>query len=162
MKEQLFSLGVILILNTLNALYDGSLIKKKKSPNHILNGAVYVSAVALIWVVTGTLNIWEIVAMFCCRQIVFDGLLNLFRNENWFYTSLYTSFYQKENQIQSGSIIDKIENFFIDGIINTLYGRPWSYTWPINMNIRTYNNYLNGKVQAVIYTAILIISILQL
>lgn len=137
---------------------DGPMINAKRQvPNHFKNGLVYIVLCGLPFLIIDNGKALLLMPiLFCIRQIFFEGFLNIRRKRNWFYTSRYTSFYQPDKTIGSNSVIDKIENFFIDGIINVVYGRPWSYQFPVNMNMYTYNNYLNGKIQNVLYGALLI------
>lgn len=150
---------VFVVINILWAWFiDGPMINSKRQvPNHLLNGFIYLLLCGGPFFFLPAGKAFLLLPMlFCIRQIFFEGPLNIRRKRNWFYTSRYTSFYQADKTIGSNSLIDKIENFFIDGFINVLYGRPWSFQFPVNMNIYTYNNYLNGKIQNALYGSLLI------
>jgi hypothetical protein len=140
------------LLNIPLAYFDSGLIKSHVVPNHFVNGLIYGTLTAVAWYFFGA----NIIALLCIRQLVFDTSLNLFRGQHFFRTSIYTSFYQKNKLVQSGSFIDKVENFFIDGFINILNRRAWNWQPIVNLYIPTYNNYLNGKIQFVIYSGILV------
>jgi hypothetical protein len=140
------------LLNIGLAYIDSGIIKKKIVPNHFMNGAIYCTLAAIAWYFFHA----NIIVLLCIRQTVFSPFLNVFRGLNFFRTSIYTSFFQKNKLVQSGSFIDKVENFFVDGIINICSRRKWSWQPPVDLYVKTYNNYLNGKIQFVIYSSILI------
>jgi hypothetical protein len=118
----IYLLIICIVANYINAKHDAKLILDRKQPNHPLNALIYCTIVLPIPIVlylSGKSSIYDIILMilflFSLRQVVFEPLLNKFRGRNAFYTSIYTSFYRKDKGLQSGSFIDKIENFFIDG-----------------------------------------------
>lgn len=135
------------------AYFDSGLIKSHIVPNHTVNGVIYGLISIAAWYFFGA----NIIAILCIRQLTFDPAINLYRGLNFFRTSIYTSFYQKNKLVKSGSLIDKIENFIIDGVINICSRRKWSWQPKVDMYVKTYNNYFNGKIQFAVYTAILVL-----
>lgn len=165
----IYLLLICLIVNYINARHDSKLILSKKQPNHFVNALLYcivVLPLPVILFLSGVLDVKDIVLMilflFSLRQVTFEPLLNKFRGRNLFYTSIYTSFYRKEKGVQSGSYMDKVENFFIDGFINIFSGRKWGYCCEVKAGIMTNNNYLNGKIQIVVYSLIMAICFILL
>lgn len=147
------------VINMLWAwLVDGYLIVEKRTvPNHFLNGCVYLALIGVLFVWYNILEVLYLVPiLFCIRQLFFDTTLNIRRGRNFFYSNPYTSFYQKQLSITSRSFVDRVENFFIDGVINKISGRRWSYIPEYDYRVKTFNNYLNGKIQFVFYLTVLI------